>query len=43
MSRSRAGVVAICSGKPIAKAEHIKPSRTQEGEVFWMETLVLEI
>ena len=41
MKRSRAGVVAISSGRLSAKAEHIKPSKTQEGEVFRMETLVL--
>ena len=41
MRRSRAGVVAISSGKLSAKAEHIKPSKTQEGEVFRMQTLVL--
>ena len=34
-------VVAISSGKLSAKAKHIKPSTTQEGEVFRMETLVL--
>ena len=41
MRRSRAGVVAISSGKLSAKAKHIKPSKTQEGEVFRMQTLVL--
>ena len=41
MRRSRAGVVAISSGNLSAKAKHIKPSTTQEGEVFRMETLVL--
>ena len=41
MRRSRAGVVAISSGKLSAKAEHIKPSKIQEGEVFRMETLVI--
>ena len=41
LRRSRAGVVAISSGKLSAKAKHIKPSTTQEGEVFRMETLVL--
>ena len=35
------GVVAISSGKLSAKAEHIKHSKTQEGEVFRMQTLVL--
>ena len=40
--RARArGVVAISSGKLSAKAKHIKPSKTQEGEVFRMQTLVL--
>ena len=42
MRRSRAGVVAISSGKLSAKAKDIKPSTTQEGEVIRMETLVLE-
>ena len=41
MKRSRAGVVGISSGKLSAKAKCIKPSTTQEGEVFRMETLVL--
>ena len=41
LRRSRAGVVAISSGKLSAKAKHIKPSTTQEGEAFRMETLVL--
>ena len=41
MRRSRAGVVANSSGILSAKAKHIKPSKTQEGEVFRMETLVL--
>ena len=35
-------MVAISSGKLSAKAKHIKPSTTQKGEVFRMETLVLE-
>ena len=29
-------------GKLSAEAKHIKPSATQEGEVFRMQTLVLE-
>ena len=41
MRRSRAGVLAISSGKLSAKAKHIKPSKTQEGEAFRMQTLVL--
>ena len=41
MRHSRAGVVAISSRKLSAKAEHIKPSKTYEDEVFRMETLVL--
>ena len=39
--RSRAGVVVISSGKLNAKAKHIKPRKTQEGEVFRMQALVL--
>ena len=41
MRRSCAGVVVISSGKLSAKAKHIKPSKTQEGKVFWTETLGL--
>ena len=41
LRRSRAGVIAISSGILSAKAEHIKPSQTQEGEVFRMQTIVL--
>ena len=41
MRRSRVGVVAISSGKLSAKAKHIKHSKTQEGEVFRIQTLVL--
>ena len=41
LRRSRAGVVAICSGKLSAKAKHTKHSKTQEGEVFRTQTLVL--
>ena len=39
--RSRAGVVAIPSGKLCATAKRIKPSKTLEGEVLRMDTLVL--
>ena len=35
-------VVAICSGKLSAEAKHIKHSKTQEGEVFRSQTLVLD-
>ena len=41
MRRSRAGVIATSSGNLSAKAKHIKPSKTQQGEVFKMHTLVL--
>ena len=41
MTRSRAGVVGVSSGKLPAKAKHIKHSKTQEGEVFRMQMLVL--
>ena len=37
----RAGIVAISSGKLSAEAKRIKPSKTQEGEIFRMQTLVL--
>ena len=34
-------MVVISSGTLSAKAEHIKPSKIQEGEVFRMDTLFL--
>ena len=41
MRRSRAEVIVISSVNLSATAEHIKPSKTEEGEVLRMETLFL--